>query len=109
VAAGEDQLEPLVRDGHLLVPVLDRQRALEQGQLGLQRAVTPDAVDGTVTRGGDEPRGRVGGSPFARPALGGDREGLLGGFLGELEVAEEADKRSEDTAPLLPEDLLYQR
>jgi hypothetical protein len=27
-----------------------------------------------------------------RPALGGDREGLLSGVLGEIEVAEEADQ-----------------
>jgi hypothetical protein len=39
-----------------------------------------------------------------RPALGGDREGLLRGFLGEVEVAEEADQRSEDAAPLVAED-----
>jgi hypothetical protein len=46
------------------------------------------------------------GVPFVRPAGGGDRESLLGGFLGEVEVAEEADQRGEDTPPLLPEDLL---
>jgi len=39
-----------------------------------------------------------------RPALGGDRERLLRGFLGEVEVAEEADQRSEDAAPLVAED-----
>jgi hypothetical protein len=43
---------------------------------------------------------------LARPALGRDREGLLGGFLGELEVAEEADQRGEDASPLVAEDLL---
>jgi hypothetical protein len=42
----------------------------------------------------------------ARPALGRDRERMLCGFLGEVEVAEEADQRGEDTAPLLAEDLL---
>jgi hypothetical protein len=31
------------------------------------------------------------GGTVARPALGGDHEGLLRGFLGEIEVAEEAD------------------
>jgi hypothetical protein len=31
------------------------------------------------------------GGTVARPALRGDREGLLRGFLGEIEVAEEAD------------------
>jgi hypothetical protein len=52
---------------------------------------------------------RVGRHPVARPALGGDREGLLRGFLGEVEVAEEADERSEDAAPLLAERLLEDR
>ena len=36
------------------------------------------------------------GVPVAGPALGGDRERLLGGFLGEVEVAEEADQAGED-------------
>jgi hypothetical protein len=30
----------------------------------------------------------------------------LGGFLGELEVAEEADQRGENAPPLVAEDLL---
>jgi hypothetical protein len=46
------------------------------------------------------------GSPVPRPALGGDRERVLGGFLGEVEVAEEADQCSEDTAPLVAERLV---
>jgi hypothetical protein len=44
--------------------------------------------------------------PVPGPALGGDRERLLGGFLGEVEVAEEADEGCEDASPLLAEDLL---
>jgi hypothetical protein len=36
-------------------------------------------------------RARIGRGAFARPALGGDRERLLRGFLGEVEIAEEAD------------------
>ncbi len=44
-----------------------------------------------------------------RPALGGDREGLLCGLLGEVEVAEEADQRSEDTSPVLAEGLFEDR
>jgi hypothetical protein len=43
------------------------------------------------------------GHPVARPALGGDREGLLRGLLGEIEVAEEADQGGEDATPLLAE------
>ena len=52
---------------------------------------------------------RVVGDAVARPALGGDRERLLRGFLGEVEVAEEADQGGEDAAPLLAEDLLERR
>jgi hypothetical protein len=49
------------------------------------------------------------GDPVAGPALRGDRKRLLGGFLGEVEVAEEADQRREDAAPLVAEDLLEDR
>jgi len=33
----------------------------------------------------------------------------LGGFLGEVEVAEEADQPGEDAAPLVAEDLVEDR
>ena len=49
------------------------------------------------------------GRPLSGPALGGDGERLLRGFLGEVEVAEEADRRSEDASPLVAEDLLEDR
>ena len=49
------------------------------------------------------------GRAVARPALGGDRERLLGGLLGELEVAEEADQGREHAAPLVAEGLLEDR
>jgi hypothetical protein len=49
------------------------------------------------------------GTAVARPALGSDRERLLRGLLGEVEVAEEADQRSEDASPLVPEDLAENR
>jgi hypothetical protein len=68
-----------------------------------------DAVDRPVAGGGDEPRARVVGRPVARPALGGGGERLLRGFLGELEVAEEADQRREDASPLVAEDLVEDR
>ncbi len=82
---------------------------IEQLRLRGERAVAPDAVDGPVARGGDEPGAWVGRRAVAGPALRGDRERLLRGFLGELEVAEEADERSEDTAPLVAEDLVEAR
>jgi hypothetical protein len=46
---------------------------------------------------------------MARPALRGDREGLLNGFLGKVEIAEEADQAGEDAAPLVAKDPLEQR
>jgi len=48
----------------------------------------------------------VGRRPVERPAFGCDRECLLGSFLGEVEVAEEADQGGENAAPLVAEDLL---
>jgi hypothetical protein len=48
------------------------------------------------------------GRPLAGPPLRRGRERLLGGLLGEIDVAEEADQGREDPAPLPPEDLLDQ-
>ena len=48
------------------------------------------------------------GRPLARPPLSGDGERLLGGLLGEVDIAKEADQRREDPAPLALEDLLDQ-
>ena len=74
-----------------------------------QRAVAADAVDRPVARRRDQPGARVAGHAVARPALGGDRERLLRGFLGEVEVAEEADQGGEDASPLVAEGLLEDR
>jgi hypothetical protein len=41
--------------------------------------------------------------------LGGGGERVLGGLLGELEVAEEADQCREDASPLVAEDLVENR
>jgi hypothetical protein len=107
MAAGEDELEPLVgEDRRIVHGVLHRFGHLEQAGLGGQRAVAADPVDRPVAGRRDQPRGRVGRRAVAGPALRGDRERLLRGFLGEVEVAEEADEGSEDAAPLLAEGLL---
>jgi hypothetical protein len=105
MAAREDELEPLVADRRLIELVLHRFRHLEQAGLRDERAVAPDAIDRAVARSRHEPRARAVGRAFARPALGRDREGLLGGFLGEVEIAEEADQRRNDAAPFVAEDL----
>ena len=60
---------------------------------GLAAAVI---VEGNVT---DE-------TPTPDVAVGGDGERLLGGLLGEVEVAEEADQCGENAAPFLAEDLV---
>ena len=109
MAAREDELEPLVRDRRLVHVVLHRFRHVEEAGLRRERAVAADAVDRAVARGRHQPGARVVGRPVARPALGGDRERLLRGFLGEVEVAEEADQAGEDAAPLVAEDLLEDR
>jgi hypothetical protein len=44
-----------------------------------------------------------------RPALGGGRKRVLSGFLGEVEVAEEADQGREDSSPLVAEDPIEDR
>jgi hypothetical protein len=55
------------------------------------RLIAPDPVDRAVASGRDEPRAGAGGSTFARPPLCRDRERVLSGFLGEVEVAKKAD------------------
>jgi hypothetical protein len=107
MAAGEDQLEALVLDhdvclwfvhgpaGGLELPSLDRERSLPA-----------DPVDRTVAGGDREPGAWIGGGALARPALGGGGECLLGGLLGEVEVAEEANQRGQYPAPLFAEDLI---
>ena len=49
------------------------------------------------------------GSPVPRPALRGDRERLLNGLLGEIEIAEETDQRGKHAPPLVAENLFEQR
>ena len=84
-------------------------RPVEQAGLGGERAIAADAVDRAVAGGRDEPRARARRDAVAWPPLRGDRERLLRGLLGEIEVAEEADQGSEDTAPLIAEDLVQDR
>ena len=56
----------------------------------------------------DEPGAGIGRHAVPRPALRGDGERLLGGLLGTVEIAEEADQRGDDAPPFVPEDLLRQ-
>jgi hypothetical protein len=109
VAAGEHELEPLVWQGHLIRLVLDGLGNVQEAGLRGQRSVAANAVDCAVSGRRHEPEPRVGRDAVARPAFRRDREGFLRGFLGEVEIAEEADEGSEDAPPLVAEDLLEDR
>jgi hypothetical protein len=82
---------------------------VEERELRGERPVAADAVDRAVAGRRQQPGARVGRRPVAGPTLGRGREGLLRGFLGEVEVAEEADQAGEDAAPLIAEGLLEDR
>src|SRR5207253_5431467 len=96
----------LVRERRGLHGVLRRLRHLEEAGLGGQHGIATNAVNCSVACRRDEPGARVGGVAVARPSLRSNREGLLYGFLGQVEVAEEADQRCEHTAPLVAKRLL---
>jgi hypothetical protein len=66
----------------------------------------PDAVDGAVPGGGDQPSPGVRGQAGLRPLLEGGQAGLLDRFLGEVDVTEEADQGGDGLAPLLADDPL---
>src|ERR1019366_3475683 len=109
MTAGENEFESLVWKCRRVHRVLRCLGHREQAGLGGQCAIAADAIDRAVARRRHQPGTGVGRSSVARPALRGDRKGLRRGFLGEIEVAEEADQRSEDASPLLAEGLLQDR
>ncbi len=109
VTTGEDELESLVGERRCGHDGLIRLRYLEHPRLRRQGAIASDAIDGSVARGRHQPGARVVGDPIAWPSGRRDRECLLRGFLGEIEVAEEADQRSQNAPPLVAEDLFEDR
>ena len=105
MAAGEDQPQPIVRDGAVvdLVLLARGHERLELAHLVLERPGAPDPVDGLVPRRGRDPGARVARQPTLRPDLERDQERILDGFLGEVEVAEDADERRDRPSRLLAE------
>src|SRR5579859_5738030 len=101
VAAGEDQLEPLVRDYALLV-LGKLLGAGEQLCLSREGLLAADAVNRTVARCRDDPRAGVRRRPVQRPVLGGDDEGVLNRVLGEIEIAEDAAENRDAARTLIP-------
>ena len=110
VTAGEDQLQPLVRDGGGVVHGGLRwlwpgfEVAGEQRRLRGQDLSAAQLVDGAVAGGGDQPAGGVGGFPVPGPAFGGGGECLGGRFFGQFDVAEDAGQSGQHAAPLVAED-----
>ena len=105
MAAGEDQAQPFVWD-HVLLLRLARLQSGEQLGLRTQRAVAANPVDCPVPRRSQQPGGRTFGGAGDRPPLERDRNGVLKGVLGEVEVAEDADQAREHAPPLGAEDAL---
>jgi hypothetical protein len=105
VAAGEDQSQPIVRNGALVDFVLlaGGHERLELADLVLEPPRPPDPVDRLVPGGGRDPRPRVGRDAARRPDLERDDEGVLHGLLGEVEVAEHADERRDRPPRFLAE------
>jgi len=86
--------------------VMSQDAGLDQRLFGSQSSLAADPVDGAMTGCGDEPGRGSARHPVPRPSLSGCGKRVLRGFLGEIEVAEEADERSENAAPLVAEDPL---
>jgi hypothetical protein len=109
VTAGEDELQALVRKRRGLHRHLGTVGRGDLAELGREGPLAADAVRRAVSRRRHQPGARVAGHPVARPPLGGRRERLLRGLLGEVEVAEEADQGGQDAAPFRAEDLFERR
>jgi hypothetical protein len=109
VTAGEDELQALVRKRRGLHRHLSTIARGEQAKLGREGPVAADAIRRSVPSRPHQPGARVTGHAVAWPSVGGHRERLLRGFLGEVKVTEEADQGGQDPAPFLAEDLLERR
>src|SRR5262249_33978514 len=110
MAAGEDQLEPLIGETRLLHLMLLRLiRQLEQPRLLGARTVATHSIDRPVAGGDRQPGAGIGRRSLPRPALRRESERLLGRVLGQVEVAGVADQGGENAAPFVAEDLVESR
>lgn len=80
----------------------------EQSGLAPQRLLSTDSVDRPVAAGAHQPGHRLIRHAIAGPSFSRDDERLLRGFLGEVEIAEEADECGQYPAPLTLEDAVDQ-
>ena len=111
VAAREDQAEPLVAHGTLLVGDVGA-GGRHPRRLSLPvvaRRLAPPPVDGPVAGGGDDPPGGTGGHPRRRPPLDRHGERILDRLLGGTDVTERSDQRGHHPPVLLAEHPLDRR
>src|SRR5256885_12891002 len=110
VAAGEDEREPVVGDrAHAVILLRKVAQACQELGLAGEGLLATDTVDGAIARGRDDPGAGVAGHAFVRPTVDRDRERVLDGVLGKLEVAEDTNEDRDCTAPFLTEDLVDSR
>jgi hypothetical protein len=102
VAAGENQLEPVVRQFVVGADHVSGFAAVQRARdLGLQRVESGAAaqcVDGPETPGRDQPRARIRRETLIWPAAQRGVERVLHRILGEIEIAQQSDERREDAA-----------
>ena len=111
MAAGEDQLEPVIGHGLLLEAEFRPRRV---GAIQVMRLRVPlvtdrlaaQPVDGPVAGSRDDPRARIGRQALRRPPGGRHGERVLDRFLGGVDIAEKADQGSDAAAVLTAEDSL---
>src|SRR5258708_170282 len=109
MAAGEDELEALGRKRRRVHRFLRAIVCGEQVGLGGERAFATEAVHGSVSSRRHQPGARIARHAVSGPAIGGDGERLLRGFLGQVKVAEETDQGGQDAGPFFAEDLVEGR
>ena len=80
--------------------------SVQSGELGGQRGVPPDPVEGLAPGRGGQPCQRLARDPGAWPGLYRCQKGLSGNLLGEIEVAEPGREQGQQAAALLSEHCL---
>jgi hypothetical protein len=107
VTTREDEAEPIVGDAAHVVLVSTQGFQLGEPLQGLglssKGPLPAQPVDGTVPGRGRDPGRRISGEALRGPLLQGYCEGLLYGFLGQVEVAQDPDEGRDRLPLLLPE------
>ena len=99
--------QPVVAHRNLLVDGLRlplREQPLRLPVALVPRGLTAQPIDRAIACRRDDPPGRTGRQTARRPPLARDHECLLDRVLGDVDVAEDADQRSDCSPVLLTED-----